>query len=189
MESTNQVRLYFAYGSNLNLDYMRLKCPNPQVLGIARLAGHRVDFFGHSPAWDGAVETVVEDAASEVWGVLYRMDASSWEALDHFQDARFDGNGAYFHYPVAVLDEKGKPVEATIYKKARVCSPGNPSTEYLKLIIQGAEQQGLPEKYIAQLRKVPAEPASYAVPRRPSYSRVGSCMGTGDCSECSGCSE
>lgn len=178
-------RLYFAYGANINRALMHLKCGNPQVLGIARLEGHRVDFFGYSRTWDGAVETVIPDSQSAVWGVLYRLEAYDWERLDNCEDARADGTGEYFHYPVEVSVDGEAPVAATIYKKARLGQPEIPSTQYLNVILEGAREQGLPDEYVAALAAVPAKPAAYPVPRRPSYERVGQ----GGCDGCSGCEE
>ncbi|WP_156318956.1 gamma-glutamylcyclotransferase family protein [Propionispora sp. 2/2-37] len=185
----NQMRLYFAYGSNINPEYMRLKCSDPRVLGIARLNGYRMDFFGYSTTWDGAVETVVEDASADIWGVLYQLDEFDWNRLDNCEDVRADGTGEYFHYPVEVIDGQGKLTAAILYRKARQGTPEIPSREYLGLIVKGAEEQKLPAAYVARLKTLAAKPASYAVPRRPSYNRVGAAggaSGCGDCSECSG---
>lgn len=189
MEAINPMRLYFAYGSNINPEHMGLKCSDPKVLGIARLAGYRVDFFGYSTTWDGAVETVVEDAAADIWGVLYQLDEFDWNRLDNCEDVRVDGTGEYFHYPVEVITEQGKATAAILYRKARQGTPEIPSQEYLKLIVKGAEKQKLPDKYVAGLKAVAAKPASYAVPRRPSYSRVGAAGGASGCGDCSDCGE
>jgi gamma-glutamylcyclotransferase (GGCT)/AIG2-like uncharacterized protein YtfP len=184
MEQPSQPRLYFAYGSNINLEHMRKKCSNPLVLGIARLPGHKIGFYGYSVTWDGAVETVIPDTQSEVWGLLYQLKTFDWERLDSCEDAKADGTGEYFHYPVQVLDKQQTIKEASIYKKARLGQAEQPSAEYVSIMIQGAKEQGLPEDYIAALQKIGTKPASYQVPRRPSYDRVG-VAGEG----CNGCSD
>ena len=171
MGTTNPTRLYFAYGFNLNFERMKQKCTKPRVLGIARLPGHKIGFYENSVIWDGAVETVVPDTQSEVWGVLYQLESYDWEQLDNCEDARLDGTGEYFHYPVEVLDEENGVREASIYKKARLGEPKLPSTEYLDIIIQGAKEQGLPEFYIAMLESIASKSASYAVPRVKNHSK------------------
>lgn len=183
METISQTRLYFAYGFNLKLESMLQKCHNPIVLGIARLANHRIDFYEHSVIWDGAVETVVPDTEAEVWGVLYQLEAYAWEQLDNCEDARLDGTGEYFHYPVEVLDEQQTVREASIYKKARLGEEKLPSTEYLAIILQGAKEQGLPETYIETLKNIPTKPASYVVPRLRKQSKVEISDGCDGCSE------
>ncbi len=162
----SSTRLYFAYGSNLNLEQMHQKCSNPCVVSIARLPGYRIGFHGYSSVWDGAVETVIPDNHSEVWGVLYKLAASDWEKLDSREDARDDGTGAYFHYPVEVFNDQQAVIEATNYKKAIVGQAEYPSTDYLTIIVQGAIAQGLPAEYLFGLQKFKSKSAAYAVPRR-----------------------
>lgn len=183
MGTTNPTRLYFAYGFNLNFERMKQKCTKPRVLGIARLPGHKIGFYENSVIWDGAVETVVPDTQSEVWGVLYQLESYDWGQLDNCEDARLDGTGEYFHYPVEVLDEENGVKEASIYKKARLGEPKLPSTEYLDIIIQGAKEQGLPENYIATLEHLASKPASYAVPRQRGQSKQEACGGCDGCLE------
>lgn len=172
---------YFAYGSNMNLAQMNQRCSSPKVLGIARLPGHKVEFYGYSTTWDGARETVIADPQAEVWGVLYELQAFDWEALDRYQDARFDGTGQYFHYPVEVIDREQGRIKAMIYKKDILNEAKTPSAEYLDFIVQGAKEQGLPKEYIALLQNKETKPASYAVPSvGPSKFNV---MST-TCSDC-----
>lgn len=183
MSATSQTRLYFAYGSNLNLEQMNQKCTKPRVLGIARLPYHKIGFYEHSVIWDGAVETVVPDTQSEVWGVLYQLESYAWDQLDNCEDVRLDGSGEYFHYPVEVLDEQNTVRDASMYKKARLGPAKQPSTEYLDIIIQGAKEQGLPEGYIATLQNIASKPASYAVPRQRKQSNQPPSIGCDGCSE------
>ena len=172
---------YFAYGSNMNLLQMKERCSAPKIIGIARLPGYRVDFFGESAIWDGAQETVVPDPASEVWGVLYELTFFDCEQLDMYQDVRFDGTGPYFHYPVDVIDIEEKIFDVRIYKKDKLGEVMLPSTDYLNFIIQGAREQGLPEEYMEVLQNRMTKPASYPVPlvRKSKYSYMN--VNCGDC--------
>lgn len=179
------VRHYFAYGLNLRLEQIKPKCSYLRPLGAARLSGHSLGFFGYSSIWDGAQETLVPDEQQDVWGVVYEMTDYNWSSLDSFEDAREDGTGAYFHYPVEVLLD-GKMVEATIYKKALQGKPELPSKEYLEQIVAGAKEQGLPEAYISLLMQRETKPASYPVPKKPTHNKV--CAISADCGDCSSCS-
>lgn len=174
---------YFAYGSNMNLAQMQQRCSNPKVLGIARLPGHRVEFYGYSAIWDGAQETVIPDPGSEVWGVLYELQFFDCEQLDEYVDARFDGTGPYFHYPLDVIDIEGRSIDAVIYKKDKCGEETSPSTEYLTFILQGAKEQGLPEEYISLLHNKIIKPATYAVPvvRKSRFSYMAATCG--DCGQ------
>lgn len=157
-------RYYFAYGSNMNLAQMKQRCSSPKVIGIGRLPGYKVEFYGYSALWDGAQETVVPDLQSEVWGVLYELEFYDCESLDGYQDARVNGMGVYFHYPVDVIDIEQRTVAAIIYKKDVLQEAKFPSTEYLDFILLGAKEQGLPLEYITLLENKKTKPASYAVP-------------------------
>ncbi|HEY8910206.1 MAG TPA: gamma-glutamylcyclotransferase family protein [Desulfosporosinus sp.] len=171
-------RYYYAYGANMNLAQMKQRCSNPKVLGIARLPGYKVEFYGYSALWDGAQETVVPDLQSEVWGVLYELQFHDCESLDTFQDARVNGMGAYFHYPVDVITMDQETIAAIIYKKDVLQEAKFPSAEYLDFIVQGAKEQGLPAEYITLLENKKTRPASYAVPM------VHKSNMSADCSDC-----
>lgn len=174
---------YFAYGSNMSLAQMQQRCLNPKVIGIARLPGYRVEFYGYSAIWDGAQETVVTDPNSEVWGVLYELQFFDREQLDMYVDARFDGTGQYFHYPLDVIDSEQRTIDAVIYKKDKGGEETYPSTEYLNFIIQSAKEQGLPAGYITQLQNRITKPAAYAVPlvRKSKFTYINATCG--DCGE------
>jgi hypothetical protein len=172
---------YFAYGSNMNLSQMQQRCSSPKVVGVARLPGYRVEFYGDSAIWDGAQETVIPDLQAEVWGVLYQLQFFDCEQLDMYVDVRFDGTGPYFHYPVDVIDSEQGTIDAMIYKKDKCGEVTSPSKEYLNFIIQGAKEQGLPAGYIALLANKVTKPATYPVPlvRKSKYSYMD--VNCGDC--------
>lgn len=174
--------LYFAYGFNINLTRMRQKCPKAKVAGIGRVDGYRLAFYEHSVVWDSAMETIVPDPESAVWGVVYELNEFEWEDLDGYEDARMDGTGAYFHYPVEVVVDGQAVSKANVYLKARWGEGGLPSDEYLAVMISGAREQGLPEDYIRQLEQQASRPAAYPVPKRPGGG--GKYLFSGDCSGC-----
>lgn len=182
MPQIEQPLLYFAYGLNLNPVQMKLKCSAFQLVGVSRLPGYKVNFFEYSPVWDGAMETLVPDDQSEVWGVLYRLTDYSWDELDSCEDARLDGTGAYFRYPVEVSGTDGITRLAMLYLKSRWGQAALASAEYMAQVLQGAVAQGLPAAYIEKLQAIATKPAAYPVPRRPAHERRG-CTAMG----CEGC--
>ena len=48
-------QLYFAYGSNINLEQMNWRCPEAEVFGAAVLEGYELLFRGNSSRGGGAV--------------------------------------------------------------------------------------------------------------------------------------
>ncbi|WP_094604551.1 hypothetical protein SPSIL_005010 [Sporomusa silvacetica DSM 10669] len=180
---TEQPLLYFAYGLNLNPVQMKLKCSEMEIVGVSRLPGYKLAFFEYSPVWDSAMETLVPDKHSEVWGVLYRLTDYSWDELDNCEDARIDGTGAYFRYPVEVHGTDSTTRLAMMYLKSRLGNASLASSEYMTQVLQGATAHGLPSPYIEKLQAIETKPACYPVPRRPAYDRSSSCSGA-DCEAC-----
>jgi gamma-glutamylcyclotransferase len=174
----------FAYGSNLNSEQVRARCTNAKLVAVAKLADHQLGFFGYSPIWDGAEESVIPAAGQDVWGVIYELTPSDKEKLDDWQDALFDGSGSYFHSPAKVTDQEGKVYSVLLYKKASLGDPKKPSEEYLNFIVQGAVDRGLPAAYVDQLRSVETKKATFVVPRTKKSPRE---MVPG--SECGSCGD
>jgi len=163
--------LYFLYGSNLNSDQLADRCGTPKRLGIACLTDFRLAFFEHSAVWDGGYETVVPEAGSEVWGVLYAVTFGQAEKLDAWQDVRPDGCGAYFLYPVKVVDGNGEKRSALVYVRDRSGKTGVPSDAQMGFIVKSAQEQGLPGRYVGQLKAVAVKKAGYAVPKHEGFEK------------------
>jgi len=75
---------YFAYGSNLDWEQMRNRCPSASFFCVAVLPGCRLDFTHYSEArnrncW---VADIVADVNEKVWGVVYCIDKSDIGNLD-----------------------------------------------------------------------------------------------------------
>lgn len=77
--------LYFAYGSNLDVEQMKRRCPESKVLVPGCLRGYRLDFTWHSSGWGGGVADVVLDPQKEVWGVVYELTMRDLELLDNYE--------------------------------------------------------------------------------------------------------
>jgi hypothetical protein len=173
---------YFAYGVNMNQQHISALCSKPKVVAVAKLADHRLAFYGYSAIWDGARETVVPTPGHEVWGVVYDLSSTDREHLDDAQDARMDGSGDYFHSPVRVTGQQGELYPVLLYKEAKQGIAEKPSQEYLDFIIAGAVDRGLPTAYVEALRAIESKKAKYAVPRQKK-SVNGISSGDG-CSQC-----
>merc|ERR1711990_108916 len=65
--------LYFAYGSNMLTQRIRINNPSARFQSLGRLHHHKLDFNHKSKKWGGAVATIEEEQDSEVWGVLWQV--------------------------------------------------------------------------------------------------------------------
>ncbi len=175
--------LYFCYGADMLEGRIRSRCASPKVVAVARLADHRLGFYGYSPVWDGGLETVEPAPGHEVWGVVYALGFTDADSLDAWQGVRLNGTGAYFHYPVEVADAQGTAYAVLVYKKDLLGEPTLPSRPYLDVIVAAARQRELPPQAIESLQALPARPADYPVPRYGLARREGVLPGE-TCADC-----
>lgn len=174
--------LHFAYGSNMHPRQILARCRRPRAVAVARLTGHRLAFFGHADRLGGALETVVPAAGDAVWGVVYALVPTDAASLDAWQDARFDGNGAYFHYPVRVVAAAGPELDVLLYKKDLLGPPRRPGQAYLAHIIAAAEARSLPADYVARLREIAVSPSDALLPLSAGCGQPG--LRSDTCSDC-----
>jgi len=119
------MKFYFAYGSNMNLEQMKCRCPDSKLLGVAILKGYRFVYDGYSSYRKGAVANIVESPDEVVYGALYEISDSDEENLD-----RYEGYPTYYQKKmVKVVDLQGNEYEAMVYYR-ETREPGLPSEEY-----------------------------------------------------------
>ncbi|MEK7331485.1 MAG: gamma-glutamylcyclotransferase family protein [Candidatus Eisenbacteria bacterium] len=153
--------LYFAYGSNLDPDQMRTRCPESRVVGLAALPDHRLTFPLHSEGWGGGAAGASHAHGSTVWGVLYELSESDLASLDRYEGWKGPGDhhNLYDRDLVTVVltraDDGSVPrrVRATTYF-ARTLNPTPPSRRYLDTILKGARHHRLPPEYIEWLESL-----------------------------------
>jgi gamma-glutamylcyclotransferase (GGCT)/AIG2-like uncharacterized protein YtfP len=155
--------LYFAYGSNMDGQAMRLRCPSSRALGRARLLRHKLFIMRSGYA------SVKCDPRASVHGVLYELALSDIPGLDRYEDI---GRRLYSKITQPVLRETGSPVRALIYVG---CSQveGRPSGAYLSSIIAAAKHWSLPEAYISYLASLGDGAAAPEGPRRRAIQTKG----------------
>lgn len=141
--------LYFAYGSNMDQEQMRKRCPGAVLLGRATLVGYRLAFTIFSPARLCGCADIVSSSGDTVHGLLYRLTDADKEALDIFE-------GHPIHYrrvPVRVSSQSGE-VDAYSYEVVSKRNDLLPSIHYLRLLQDAAARFGFPNEYQAFLRNI-----------------------------------
>lgn len=145
--------LYFAYGSNLLKERIQLTNPSAVIHGAAKLLDYKLVFGNFkglaSDRWHGGVATVETCLGEEVWGVVWRLNISDLASLDSQENVKL---GAYspIEIPVRIQDQV---LHCRTYIMNR-CVYAPPSPQYLKVIVMGAEQNGLPQEYQDKLRTI-----------------------------------
>jgi gamma-glutamylcyclotransferase len=153
--------LYFAYGSNMDWNQMRDRCPSAQFVCAALLRDHRLEFTRYSNSVDhkcGVADAVAAEGA-KVWGVVYKIAEEEIARLDRCEGFRPGRERDANHY---VREERHvyrdgnekQPLLVRIYFAIREPNPPLPSVEYTRLIVEGAEYWHLPQTYIDELRRI-----------------------------------
>lgn len=75
-------RYYIAYGSNLNVRQMRMRCPHATILGTANLKGWELLFKGSKT---GSYLTIEECEDGTVPVVIWEVTATDEAALDRYE--------------------------------------------------------------------------------------------------------
>lgn len=132
-------KLYFAYGSNMNLGQMNFRCPDAEVLETARLEGYRLAF--RSNGGRRGVATILPDPDSHVDGVLWEISATDERNLNHYEGFP----RLYGKQTLTVENQLGKELTAMAYVMNAPYKDRSavPSASYLRGILRGCQQNGV----------------------------------------------
>ncbi|HUC63196.1 MAG TPA: gamma-glutamylcyclotransferase family protein [Alphaproteobacteria bacterium] len=151
--------LVFAYGSNMDWDQMRTRCPSARFLCVALLPDHALVFPRHSNNRNCGVSSVEPRAGRCVWGAVFEIDERDVPALDRsegYVPGRPPERNAYIRRPIQVLDrgDATAPRTLEIYVANRQEGRFLPSKAYKALIVSGAAKWDLPPDYRAELERI-----------------------------------
>jgi hypothetical protein len=142
--------LYAAYGSNLDPERMAKRAPHSPLYGTGWLVGWRLTFGGEDVSWEGALGTIVEDPASQVYVALYDLTPADERALDEWEGVAI-GLFRKIRVRVATLDGDVTPWVYVL----DAYEGGLPSARYVGLLAEAAEAGGAPDDYVRELRARP----------------------------------
>ena len=143
-------RLYFAYGSNINLDQMAHRCPNAQVVGPVVLQDYKLLFRGNDRG--NGVATIKPHKGRKVYGLLWKITPDCERSLDVYEGFP----RLYDKQDVTVRDSDGREFTVMAYVMTDTCKcrdPAVPSIFYYNGIRTGFLQNGLPVKALDQAVK------------------------------------
>ena len=102
-------KLYFAYGSNINLDQMAHRCPDATPVGPVMLENYELLFRGMTN--HGGVATIRPKHGSYVYGLMWKLTPECEKSLDHYEGYPH----LYRKEQVTVFDAKGQEVPVMVY--------------------------------------------------------------------------
>ena len=128
-------RYYIAYGSNLNVRQMKLRCPKATILGTAKLKGWELLFKGSKT---GSYLTIEENENGSIPVVIWEVTPSDEKALD-----RYEGYPVFYYKKDIKLQYKGictgkrRTINAFAYIMHEDRPIGVPSIYYMKTCLDG----------------------------------------------------
>jgi hypothetical protein len=132
--------LYFAYGSNMDVEAMVRRCPRSKPIGLARLERHRLAIMREG--W----LTAVRAPRAAVHGLLWELALADVPALDRYEGLP---KGLYAKVVQPVVAPGGAK-RAIVYFGANA-GPGVPNPDYIAEIIAAARAWNLPAEAVAAL--------------------------------------
>jgi hypothetical protein len=129
------MKLYFAYGANLNLEGMQFRCPDAKPISTLMLEGWRLSFSG--------VATIQPEPGSRVPGALWSLTQECEDNLDVFE-------GYPFLYTKMHLTQADQTFMVYVMNDD---PPAPPSRSYFNTILEGYRDWGLPVSELHRARE------------------------------------
>jgi gamma-glutamylcyclotransferase len=138
---------YFAYASNMSRAQMKSRAGEIFEERVAKLENYELVF--NKKARGGSATANIRPAPGQaVEGVLYKINEAAFRVLDRFE-------GAPQHYrriEVNVTSGNGQKIAAQAFIATKVDKGLRPAAHYLKTILDGAREHGLPEDYLQKIQ-------------------------------------
>lgn len=127
-------RLYIAYGSNINLEQMKYRCPHSKIVGTAMLPDYELEFRN--------VATIVPKKGAEVPVLMWEIDQQDEINLNHYE-----GFPRLYRKEIFEMEVNGKVREGMAYlMNHKGIAP--PTAQYYNGIKKGYEDNGMDTKYL-----------------------------------------
>lgn len=139
-------RYYIAYGSNLNIMQMRMRCPGARIIGTSVIEDYQLLFKGSKT---GSYLTIEPMEGAKVPVVIWEVTETDEKALD-----RYEGYPNFYYKKEMTLDIKGirtgkvRRRDAFVYIMHEERELGIPSWYYVNTCLDGYRAFGFDEKYL-----------------------------------------
>lgn len=142
----NAKRYYIAYGSNLNIRQMRMRCPGARVIGTSEVKDYELLFKGSKT---GSYLTIEPKAGASVPVAVWEVTERDEMALDHYE-----GFPDFYYKTEMVLPIKGiktgkvRRRRVFVYIMHEERSLGLPSANYVAVCREGYDAFGFGQRYL-----------------------------------------
>ena len=136
------MKIYFAYGSNMNFDQMALRAPSSCFISVGFIKNNQ--FIINS----NGVASLIRKENSRVYGALWKLNEDDLINLDKFEGLH---KQIYKRVEGTVFDSNNHQTLAQIYI-ASDSTFGQPRLGYLEKIIESAKSLQFDNQYIEELK-------------------------------------
>lgn len=134
-------KYYLAYGSNLNLNQMKRRCPSARKVGSFLLKGYELEFRYYL--------TIKKNQNAEVPLGIFEIDDKDEHSLD-----RYEGYPTHYRKEYLEVELNGKPIKALVYiMNEDVRGVMVPGTFYLRVCLEGYKDFGFDTSYLFKAYK------------------------------------
>lgn len=134
-------KYYLAYGSNLNLNQMRRRCPNAKKVGSFLLKGYELEFRYYL--------TIKKNKNAEVPLGIFEIDDKDELSLD-----RYEGYPTHYRKEYLEVELNGKTIKALVYiMNEKIRGVMVPDTFYLRVCLEGYKDFGFDTSYLFKAYK------------------------------------
>jgi gamma-glutamylcyclotransferase (GGCT)/AIG2-like uncharacterized protein YtfP len=123
------MKLYIAYGSNLNLSQMAYRCPSAKIYGTGILNNWELLYKGHK---NNSHATIGRKKGKKVPVLVWEITPSDEHQLDIYE-----GFPTYYYKQNIMVTIGGQKKKAMVYIMNKSRKPGKPSKSYIDTIYQG----------------------------------------------------
>lgn len=141
-----QKRYYLAYGSNLNIEQMRYRCPSARIIGTAVIEGYQLLFKGSKT---GSYLTIEPRDGASVPVAVWSVTEEDEQNLDHYE-----GFPTFYYKKELRLPIKGiktgkmRVRDTFVYIMDERRPLGIPSRMYMQTCFEGYRDFGFDRRFL-----------------------------------------
>ncbi len=125
---------YIAYGSNLNVEQMKFRCPTATITGTSEIQDYELVFRGSKT---GSYLTIEPKEGSVVPVVIWDVKPADEKALD-----RYEGYPSFYGKEDMTVLVNGEEMTAMVYTMPTHHQLGLPSQTYVDTVAEGYKTAG-----------------------------------------------
>lgn len=157
MDKSMNKRYYLAYGSNLYIPQMRIRCPSSRIIGTSEIPDYRLLYKGSQ---SGAYLTIEPSTGHSVPVAVWEVSAEDEQALDRYEGYPRFYYKAEMEIPiVGIRSGKTRIRNAFVYIMHEDRPFGIPSRYYVDICRVGYSYFGFDRKKLAEALRFSAREA------------------------------